>query len=1088
MRNIATRRGAVFTTAAVALWLGCAAAAAAQSADVITGRVTGPDGQPLADAQVEALSVETEIVRSVLTSPNGRYLIIFPDGGGRYVLRVTFIGMADVVRTLVREQDEDVLIADIDLSERAIELEAIEVRAPLPAPTRGAAGEQRAFLGLELLRRLALPDLDAETLAQLVAGVVATAGDTLTGRTGFSVGGMSDELNQVRFDGAVIGAAAAGFSPPDEGVRRTQVATSTFDVARGGFAGGQIAMASARGNNRAAGTVMYSVEDASLQLHTTPAATPTTRHDLGGSWGGPVVANRAFYNVSVQYIRATDHRFALATHDRLAAERSGVNTDSVARFLGILQDRHGFATAGQTGAYSQVGGDVRLQSRLDWNITQQARWAHTLSVRGNVNLVQQDSTRISALDVTHHGGDSRRNNRLLGATLTSRIGQNWTNTLQASFAETDTDAVPYIEMPEGQVRVTSEFADGTRGTRSLVFGGNRTMPTEAYSSDLQIADEVSFLMPVGATQLHRLKIGATVQRQRDLTRTTDNLFGTFTYASLEDFEQNRADRYERSLSARETRTGRLLAGFYVGDSWRVTAPLEVTLGLRWDYSRFDQRPAYSPAVEEAFARRTDVMPQIAAISPRFGFNYRLSPQQRGVRLRALSGGIGLFAGRTPTNIFAAALRQTGLPDAEQRLVCIGDAVPTADWELFLSDAQTVPTACADGGHGSATQSSRAPTITVVAPDQTLPTSLRAELSYRWPLPFNLDANLRYTWTRGFGLWGYRDLNLDAERSVELGAEARPFFGDPNAIVERTGAVSFATSRADPAYGSVFEVRSDRRSDAHQLALQASGRVRQNTQLHVNWTVGFTRDNGSGAFTAVPTAGNPNTMTWAVASNDRLHTMNVIVTHVVSPAVELTATTRLASGLPFTPIVNRDINGDGSRNDRAFVFEPAAVADTALAAGMLRILDHAPGRVSDCLAAQLGRIAARNSCRESWTQGLDLRANVRPALPHLQRRVTVSVDVRNVLTGLDAALHGRANAKGWGEGQRADNILLNVRGFDRLGGAFIYEVNEAFGQARRGQTAARNAFTIGISARAALGGPPAAATRGFGQAASTSGGD
>jgi hypothetical protein len=152
--------------------------------------------------------------------------------------------------------------------------------------------------------------------------------------------------------------------------------------------------------------------------------------------------------------------------------------------------------------------------------------------------------------------------------------------------------------------------------------------------------------------------------------------------------------------------------------------------------------------------------------------------------------------------------------------------------------------------------------------------------------------------------------------------------------------------------------------------------------------------------------------------------------------------------------------------------------------MLRILDHAPGRVRDCIAAQLGRIAARNSCRESGTPGLDLRANVRPALPHLQRRGTVSVDVRNVLTGLDAALHGRANAQSRRQCQRADNILLNVRGFDRPGGAFIYEVNEAFGQARRGQTAARNAFTIGISARTALGGPPAAATRGFGQATST----
>jgi hypothetical protein len=35
-----------------------------------------------------------------------------------------------------------------------------------------------------------------------------------------------------------------------------------------------------------------------------------------------------------------------------------------------------------------------------------------------------------------------------------------------------------------------------------------------------------------------------------------------------------------------------------------------------------------------------------------------------------------------------------------------------------------------------------------------------------------------------------------------------------------------------------------------------------------------------------------------------------------------ATRRAASGAPFTPVVDGDINGDGLWNDRAFVFSPA----------------------------------------------------------------------------------------------------------------------------------------------------------------------
>jgi hypothetical protein len=349
--------------------------------------------------------------------------------------------------------------------------------------------------------------------------------------------------------------------------------------------------------------------------------------------------------------------------------------------------------------------DVRLQARFDWNIMQTAERAQTLTARFNMNHAQQDSTRINVLDLSQHGGDSDRNNVLAGVTLTSRFGRNWTNTLNTSYGETWNESMPYIEMPEGQVRVTSDFEDGTRGTRSIVFGGNRNMPTEANNRDFQLANEVSWMLPVGATQIHRLKLGGSLQRMRDVARSTDNLFGTFTYASLADFEENRPDRYERSLAARETQTGRLLAGLYLGDSWRVTAPLEVTAGVRWDYSRYDQRPAYNPAVDSVFSRRTDEMPVVGTFSPRLGFNYRLSPQVRGARMRSLNGGIGIFAGRAPTSIFSAALRQTGLPDGEQRLVCIGsERTHRRLGPLPGTTRRRCPATCADGGSGF--QSSR----------------------------------------------------------------------------------------------------------------------------------------------------------------------------------------------------------------------------------------------------------------------------------------------------------------------------------------------------------------------------------------------
>src|SRR5690606_10048170 len=263
----------------------------------------------------------------------GRYMILFPDGGGRYVLRVTFLGMADVVRTLVREAEEELLVADVTMEPEAIRLDSLTVRAVLPPPTAGRAGEESTMLPQALVNRLPLPDLDPATLALLAEGVIATELDSLTGRMGFSVAGMSELLNQITLDGTVLRAGDLGV--PEEGVRLTQITTSTFDASRGGFAGGLVSMTTARGANRASGALTYRLADDALQAKASPTVNAFTRHDLGGAWGGPIVRNKLFYNVSFQLSRNVNHRFALAADDPLAVQRSGVNVDSISRFLSI---------------------------------------------------------------------------------------------------------------------------------------------------------------------------------------------------------------------------------------------------------------------------------------------------------------------------------------------------------------------------------------------------------------------------------------------------------------------------------------------------------------------------------------------------------------------------------------------------------------------------------------------------------------------------------------------------------------------------------------------------------------------------------
>jgi hypothetical protein len=225
-------------------------------------------------------------------------------------------------------------------------------------------------------------------------------------------------------------------------------------------------------------------------------------------------------------------------------------------------------------------------------------------------------------------------------------------------------------------------------------------------------------------------------------------------------------------------------------------------------------------------------------------------------------------------------------------------------------------------------------------------------------------------------------------------------------VPQSGAVSYGASRINPEFGSVFDVVSGRESQAHQVTAQISGQLPPKLFLNVNYTLGFARDQASGSFGQATTAGNPNEAEWGTSSNDRRHTINLMTSYAVTEWIELSATTRLSSGTPFTPMVNRDINGDGARNDRAFVFDPADATDPAIAESMSRLLSNVPGSIADCLRSQRGQIADRNSCRNAWTESLDMRLSLRPNLPTLQRRLTLSLDTRNMLTGIDQLVNGR----------------------------------------------------------------------------------
>ena len=1100
-----------------------ATAQVGSTTDIILGRVYSPDGKPLAGARVEVTSIETQITRGRETNDKGQYTILFPDGGGRYQVVARHVGFSPSTVIVLRQGDEDRLVADFTMSvlPAVLQTQTIVAAATVPNNNRPEPGALERALLAEFVARLPIDGSDPLALAALAPGVVTLdATDTTAG--GVSIAGQRPDQNAVTLDGMTT----AGGAVPQEAIRSTRVITSTYDVSRGQFTGGQIASTSRGGTNQPTGSITYSLRDPELQWEDEEAGIfgqGYTQHQVSGGWGGPLIRNKLFYFGSFQLRRRADAVRSLTSADAFTLEGLGVSPDSVARFLDILQTQYGLdpTIGGIPG--EQLSDNMTLLGRMDYRLNEN----HTLAVRGDWRFGLTDAGRIGSLAVPHSGGDSDNSGGGAQVTLSSIIGSGIINEFRAAGSTSTSDSDPYVYLPSGRVRIASDLGDGLRSVSNLSFGGNTALPQYSDDANLQISDEVSWL---SAGAAHRFKLG-TLFGYTDFSQSaSSNQYGSFQFNSLEAFAALTPSQFTRTVSPRARTGGSMTGAAYIGDTWRRDARLSVNYGLRLEGSRVKGAPAYNPLVEEKFGRRTDDLPTDVGVSPRVGFTWTLGVNPNagqggrggrggggggggrgggggggrgaggatiggfdvagGLATGTIRGGIGEFRGNAPTSLFSSAIDATGLPTSATQLSCVGEAVPTPDYGAYTADAATIPATCADGVFVPALSNGR-PNVTLFDRDFSTPRTWRASLGFQRRFftryNFSIDAN----YSLGLAQYGVRDMNLDATPRFTLADEGhRAVYADPSSIVENSGAIGLGPSRLHDEFGHVLEVNSDLRSDTKQLIVSVGGLVRQGLQMNASYTFSRSRDQSSfsaggrgggggggsalSGFTSATTAGDPNVREWGTSDLERRHLLQTTVTYAVRPWIDISAVGRYTAGAPFTPRVGGDVNGDGVRNDRAFVFDPASASDPAVAAGIQQLLATAPERVQECLRSQLGRVADRNSCDAPWTPSLDLRANLRPTIPGIGRRLNLSLTAVNPLTGIDQLLHGANNLRGWGQQNRPDPTLLYVRGFDRATGRFEYDVNERFGINRSAQNAIRTPFALGIQGSFQLGFDPRSA--------------
>ncbi len=1017
----------------------------AQSADVIRGRVTGPDSAAMEGVQITVTSISGNVSRTARTDKNGRYTVTFPSGDGDYMVSFASLGYAAKRFEVKRNADEEILIADTRLARVGTVLDPVKVTADRQKVQRNDVqpdvGGTETTLSNSAVPANLMGDLAA--MAASLPGVQSVAGQD-GAADGYSVLGLGADQNNTTLNGLSFG----GSSLPRDASVNTSLITSPYDVSRGGFSGGQMSIRTRSGSNFLTRGMSLNVD--APQLQWTDRASQSlgqeySNYSLGGTVSGPLKLDKAFYNVAYQLGRRANDLQSLLNTDSRGLQAASVSSDSVTRLLSILNSARVPLSVG-TPPTDRVGDSGSLFGSFDF-APPSSTSGQALNISFNGNWAKQSPSSIFPTELPAHSGDRTNWRGGLQARQNMYFGVGILSETSLGLSASRSWASPYLRLPTGQVRVNSDFVDGTSGVQNLTFGGSQSLNSSQTASSAGLLNQLSWF---STNNKHRLKLTSELRRDGSLLQQANNTLGTFSFNSLSDLQAARPSSFSRQLGFRERDVSQLVAGLSLGDSWRKTENLQIQYGLRADGNRFLNDPAFNSDIQSIFGVRNDALPNKLNLSPRLGFSwtYGDAPQiagfdgaARGPRA-VVRGGIGVFQNTPSTNLVGTALDNTGLASGVQQITCIGAATPIPDWAAYVSNSATIPTQCADGTTGTIF-SNAVPNVSLFSKDYKAPRSVRSNLQWSGPTLGNrLSTQIEGTFSLNLNQQGVTDLNFNPTPRFVLGSEdLRPIYVEPASIVPATGATASQGARTSSKFSRVTQLTSDLESESRQVSLRISPTSFSTT---LSWGLSYVYSNVREQFRGFSsTVSNPLTTEWGRSSFDSRHQIVYNVGYNFFDFVRVNWFGQFRSGTPYTPMVAGDINGDGYNNDRAFI-PTTSDADPAVASGIQSLLSKGTSGAQSCLRSQLGKLAARNSCESPWISSASMSVSFNPIKVRMPQRATLSFQVSNPLGAADLLLHGTDNLRGWGQTNFPDQQLLYVRGFDPSTRKFKYEVNQRFG--------------------------------------------